>query len=241
MPCQDFHAAADSFPIRYQSLYLQIDSGADPLYRCQQLAEGYRLALNTPDLRCVVITGIGDTFYPSCTPQASGYEPQLLDKAQAECRQLFAQISVPIILAINGHCFGEGLHLLLEADLAIATEDAQFGFSQNTPGALSILELCPLFDQLPKKQLLCALYSGTPFDAQLMMEHGLLNKIVPKDQLNDTVEQFVSSLLDKPFHLISIERRAYREMKHLTLPLRREYGMQLLREVFEVQAPHEKQ
>ncbi len=90
----------------------------------------------------------------------------------------------PIIAAINGYCLAGGLEISLCCDIRVAAEHAQFGVPEVTraiiPAAGGTQRL-PRF--LPRAIALELLITGARFDAQWALRNGLVNYVVPADQV----------------------------------------------------------
>jgi enoyl-CoA hydratase/carnithine racemase len=90
----------------------------------------------------------------------------------------------PIIAAINGYCLAGGLEIAASCDLRVAAEHAQFGVPEVTraiiPGASGTQRLPRM---LPKGIALELLLTGGRFDAQWALRYGLVNHVVPADQV----------------------------------------------------------
>jgi len=90
----------------------------------------------------------------------------------------------PIIAAINGYCLAGGLEIAISCDIRIAAEHAQFGVPEVTraiiPGAGGTQRLPRM---LPKGIALELLITGGRFDAEWALRYGLVNHVVPADQV----------------------------------------------------------
>ena len=90
----------------------------------------------------------------------------------------------PIIAAINGYCLAGGLEIALCCDIRVAAEHAQFGVPEVTraiiPGAGGTQRLTRM---LPRGIALELLITGARFDAQWALRNGLVNYVVPADQV----------------------------------------------------------
>jgi len=101
----------------------------------------------------------------------------------------------PVIAAINGVTLGGGLELALACDLRIAAENARLGTPEVTLG------LIPGWggtQRLPRVIPWCKaaeiLLMGKPIDAQEAYRIGLVNKVVPQDQLMTTAREWADTL-----------------------------------------------
>jgi enoyl-CoA hydratase/carnithine racemase len=90
----------------------------------------------------------------------------------------------PIIAAINGYCLAGGLEIALSCDIRIAAEHAQFGLPEVTraiiPGATGTQRLPRL---IPMGIALEVIMTGGRFDVEWAFRHGLVNHVVPADQV----------------------------------------------------------
>jgi E-phenylitaconyl-CoA hydratase len=94
------------------------------------------------------------------------------------------EIWKPIIAAINGYCLAGGLEIALACDIRIASETATFGLTEVSrgivPGAGGTQRLPRL---IPLGKSLEMILTGESIDAQEAYRIGLVNKVVPPDQL----------------------------------------------------------
>lgn len=90
----------------------------------------------------------------------------------------------PIIAAINGYCLAGGLEIAMSCDIRIAADHAQFGLPEVTraiiPGASGTQRLPRL---IPMGLALELILTGGRFDAEWAYRYGLVNQVVPADQL----------------------------------------------------------
>jgi len=105
----------------------------------------------------------------------------------------------PTIAAINGHALGGGLELALGCDLRVASENATFGFPEVTlgivPGWGGTQRLPRAIGTAKANEMVMM---GERIDAQEAYRIGLINKVVPADQLMPTAEQWAQKLCEIP-------------------------------------------
>lgn len=114
----------------------------------------------------------------------------------------------PVIAAVNGDALGGGLELALACDLRIAVEDARLGLPEakwgGLPGAGGTQRLPRA---IPRAVALELLFTGRFLTAAEAAEVGLVNKVVPRDQLIPEVESLVERILTmSPLALRGIKR-----------------------------------
>ncbi|OGO04083.1 MAG: hypothetical protein A2Y91_06875 [Chloroflexi bacterium RBG_13_54_8] len=109
------------------------------------------------------------------------------------------EIWKPIIAAINGHALGGGLELALACDLRIATENATFGLPEVTLGIIPGWGGTQrLIRAIPSSKAAEMLFLGQRIDAQEAYRIGLVNRVVPHDQLMPTAEEWAARLCEIP-------------------------------------------
>ncbi len=104
----------------------------------------------------------------------------------------------PLIAAINGYALGGGLEIVLSCDLRIASENARFGLPEISLG------LIPGWggtQRLPRMIPWCKaaelLLMGQQIDAQEAYRIGLINKVVPKEELMPTAKQWAEIICEQ--------------------------------------------
>ena len=109
-----------------------------------------------------------------------------------------ANLPVPVIAAINGYAVGGGLEFALACDLRIASEDSSFGLPEIThgwfPGWGGTHRLLHVIGEAKAKEMV---FLGERIDAQTAHGLGLVNRIVPRENLTSEVQQIAESLAQK--------------------------------------------
>ncbi len=96
----------------------------------------------------------------------------------------FSDVFKPIIGAVNGYCIAGGLEFLQGTDLRVAAEHATFGLGEVRWGIIPTGgSHIRLPRQIPWAIAMELLLTGKPIDAKRAYDIGLINKIVPADQL----------------------------------------------------------
>ena len=109
-----------------------------------------------------------------------------------------ANLPVPVIAAINGYAVGGGLEFALACDLRIASADSSFGLPEIThgwfPGWGGTHRLLHVIGEAKAKEMV---FLGERIDAQTAHGLGLMNRIVPRENLTSEVQQIAESLAQK--------------------------------------------
>lgn len=112
-----------------------------------------------------------------------------------------------VIAAINGHCFGGGLELAIGCDFLIASEKATFGMQEVALGIPSVIEasLFPFLVGFAKTREW--LFLGNVFGAQEALDTGLINKVVPDEQLMDSAVDWAKKFAHNPGHALTLQKK----------------------------------
>lgn len=141
-----------------------------------------------PNVGCIIITGAGDRSF--CAGEdLSAYDDN------GTCMTImahgFAGITErvcpkPIICAANGTAVGGGLEIALACDIIVAADHAKFGLTEVKVGFLATSGgLIRLPKQIPTKIAAEMCLTGKPIPAQRAYEVGLVNYVVPKEDVLD--------------------------------------------------------
>lgn len=155
------------------------------------------------EIRAVIITG-GDQVF--C---AGGDLAAFSKFGVAEAREyaeriiagqrLLANFPKPTVAAVAGFALGGGMETVLLCDLAIAAENAKFAQPEINvgiiPGAGATQRLVQRTSISKAKEII---FLGEMIDARTALELGIINKIVPLEELMDAAKQWAKKLAAKP-------------------------------------------
>ncbi|MCR5978396.1 enoyl-CoA hydratase [Gordonia jinghuaiqii] len=143
-----------------------------------------------PDVRVVILTGAGDRSFcagADLKAIAAGEEIVPVDGVRAAwgfAGYVSHHISKPTIAAVNGVALGGGTELVLASDIAIASESAVFGLPEVKRGIIAGAGgVFRLPKQIPPKIAYELMFTGEPVDATTALRLGLINRVVPHDQV----------------------------------------------------------
>jgi enoyl-CoA hydratase/carnithine racemase len=129
---------------------------------------------------------------------APTYRPHILDRCWK-----------PIIAAVNGYALGGGLHLALRCDLIIAAEHAQFGLPEARRGQIDETGAVKLPKRIPYHLAMSLLLTGRLVSAQEAYRIGLVNEVVPQEQLLPAAERWAQEILQcSPLSVQAVKQAA---------------------------------
>jgi enoyl-CoA hydratase len=140
-----------------------------------------------PDGWVAIFTATGDKAFSSgldlkeAAPMLTGGDSLGFDDTT---KRQFSDVYKPIICAVNGFCIAGGMEMLLGTDLRIAAEHATFGLGEVRWGLVPLGGThIRLPRQIPWAMAMQLLLTGKPIDARRAYEVGLVNEVVPAEEL----------------------------------------------------------
>ena len=171
-----------------------------------QMIDELRLALaalaDDSDARVVVLEGEGKSFCAGADIEemkASGgktFDANLRDAERlAELFHALDTFPRPVIGRVHGHCLGGGVGLVACCDIAIASSDARFAFTEVRLGLAPAVISPYVIAAIGARQARKLFATGESFDAQRAFAIGLVHGVVAPDALDAGVEAVVVQLL----------------------------------------------
>lgn len=154
---------------------------------------------DAPDLRVAILTGAGEKFFSAGWDLngAASDEDYFGEYGEGGFGG-FAELEgllKPVIVAVNGLAIGAGFEMLLRADFVIAAEHAKFMLPEVRIGVAPDIASVMLPKLLPRQKALEILMTGRQFSAQELASLGLVNEVVPAEQLMERAHAFANELL----------------------------------------------
>jgi enoyl-CoA hydratase len=165
------------------------------------------------DVRVLIITGSGDKAFMSGMDitELSKMSPVDIEEFVSTLGQQLYQdlesLDIPLIAMINGYCLAGGCELALACDIRIASEKAKFKpeINVNFPGGGATQRLPRLIGTGMAKELM---YTGRMIDAAEALRIGFVNRVVPHDKLEATVDQIVEEIVSKSPIIVKYLKKA---------------------------------
>lgn len=160
------------------------------------LSDAWMRVRDDNDIRVAVITGAGERSFTAGADLktfAGRQEPYsdlwLTQRGQLLNRGL--EVWKPVISAVNGLCFGGGMTLLFATDIRVAVDTATFSISEVKRGLIAANGGTQrVLRQLPYAIAMELLLVGDSLTAEEALRWGLINKVVPREQLMDAALEY---------------------------------------------------
>ena len=164
--------------------------------------------------RVLVIQGNGPAF--SAGHDLAEIEDDRTEDAYAElfgtCVALMTRLHTipqPVIARVHGVATAAGCQLVAACDLAIAADDARFATPGVNIGLFCSTPMVPISRTIPRKHMLEMLFTGDMIDAPTAAQWGLVNRVVPADELDAAVDDLAARIVRASAPVLAMGKRAF--------------------------------
>ena len=172
-------------------------------------------------LRVAILTATGDRFFcPGWDLKAAAAgEPPDADYGVGGFGglQQLPGLNKPVIGAINGLAFGGGFEIALSCDLLIVAEHATFALPEINSGTVADAASIKLPRRIPFHVAMDLLLTGRRIDVREAKQWGLVNEIVPAEQLMTRARELAQQLAAGPPLVFAAIKEIIRETTHLSI------------------------
>ena len=147
-----------------------------------QLEQALRDATADPEVRAVVLTGAGTVF---CSGADLSERGVAAPNRMPAILTAMVESAVPIVVRVNGHARAGGIGLIAAADMAAATTEATFAFTEVRVGVAPAMILVPALRVVDRRFLVRATLTGERFGAAEAVGAGLLTAVTPDEAALD--------------------------------------------------------
>jgi methylglutaconyl-CoA hydratase len=152
--------------------------------------------------RVVILTGSGKAFCAGMDLEelqavARHAQPKHLEDARRVSKMLYRLYSFPkpIIAAVNGAAIAGGCGLATLPDITLAVPEAKFGYTEVRIGFLPAMVSVFLRRQIGEKRARDLLLTGRIIEAQEAMQFGMVNEVVPAEQLMERAHEVAAQIV----------------------------------------------
>jgi len=164
------------------------------------------------EIRAIIMTGSGDRAF------SAGADLDELDfanlressdyiKIDATAFRAIENVRQPVIAAVNGLAIGYGCKIAIISDITVASEKARFSLPGATFGAVHMIMLGRAREVMGRKRLAEMLLTGKMIDAVTAQEYGIVNHIVPQENVLAEALKIANQIAACPPMTIEVIRR----------------------------------
>ena len=164
------------------------------------LATAYDEALNDKEVGALILTGTGRSFCAGADISGFTFDTPSVRKFMRDVMPFLGSLEKypkPVIAAVNGLALGGGLEIAISCDLIIASDKAKFGVPEAAIGlvpAFAILRLHQIVGRAKSKELSM---TCDQISAEEALRIGLINQVVPHENLMDASMEMAQKVLSK--------------------------------------------
>jgi enoyl-CoA hydratase len=195
-------------------------------------------------VRIIVLTGSGDKAFVGgvdvramMDQDEEGAERFITDLHR--CFLAVRQSEKLVIASINGFALGGGLELVASCDLRIASDRARFGMPEVRVGIPSVIEAALLPRLIGLGRAAELVYLGEMIDAHEAWKIGLVNKVVPHEELKEATRQIAEKALRCGPTAMVLQKKLIAQWMDLNLSDSVEAGIRAFRETYKTREPQE--
>jgi enoyl-CoA hydratase/carnithine racemase len=163
--------------------------------------------------RVIVIEGAGPAFSAGhdLSEMIGREEPflrELFDRCTA-MMEMIHELPQPVIAKVHGIATAAGCQLVAACDLAVAAEGTRFATPGVKIGLFCSTPMVPVSRAVGRKRALQMLLTGEPIDAETALAWGLINRVLPPDDLESAVLELVQAIARSSSFTVATGKRAF--------------------------------
>lgn len=177
------------------------------------------MAERDEDVRLVLMTGAGDKAF--CTGAQLGEsmsaDGQKVFHSYAQLLKRIVLFPKPTVARVKGYCLAGGMGFMLACDIAIASDDSQFGTPEVNVGLWPMMIGALIFRNVPQKKAMEMILLGERLSAKEALAMGLITRVTPAQELDGAVLNVVKSLVTKSPIGMKIGKEAFHKADNMSL------------------------
>ncbi|MDA1010340.1 MAG: enoyl-CoA hydratase/isomerase family protein [Chloroflexi bacterium] len=181
------------------------------------LRRAWRAVEDDDEVRVAILTGAGRAFSAGADLKTmEGHPPEQHPRLRSAAGPLpsVAEVTKPVIAAVNGYCLAGALELATACDMRIASEHAQFGSPEVKWNVLHSYGALRLPHAIPMAVAMEMMLTGEFIDAQRALSVGLVSRVVPHEELMPTCEALAEKIAANGQLAVRITKRlAYASLR----------------------------
>jgi methylglutaconyl-CoA hydratase len=179
-----------------------------------ELASAIETAATDPNQRVLILRGAGKAFCTGLDLEAAADSSKAHATAEMVARLLLAlaETRLVTIATVHGAAVAGGAGIMSACDFVIAAERTKIGYPEVRRGLVAGLVMTFLRRQLRERDLRELLLMSELIDAKRAQEIGLVNRVVPPDELETTAQQIATSVLQGAPGAITNSKRLLEEL-----------------------------
>ena len=185
----------------------------------EELIDALDRVARDPDTRAIVIEGAGQAFSAGHDlSEMIGRDAAFFDHLFDVCTVMMEtihRVPQPVIAKVHGIATAAGCQLVASCDLALAAAGTRFATPGVRIGLFCSTPMVPISRAVGRKRALELLLTGEPIDADTACAWGLVNRVVPAEELENAVTELIAKVSRSSPYTVRIGKEAFYEQVDL--------------------------
>ena len=194
-------------------------ANAIDLATSRAMGDVFKMFRDEPDLRVAIVTGAGERFFCAGWDLKAAASGDAVDGDYGAGgfggMQELPDLNKPIVAAVNGLAVGGGWELALSCDLILASSNASFALPEIRAGTLADAASIKLPKRIPYHVAMELLLTGRWMDAAEAQRWGVVNEVVPPEQLLARAWELATTLASGPPLVFAAIKDVVREAENM--------------------------
>jgi enoyl-CoA hydratase/carnithine racemase len=165
------------------------------------------------DTRAIVIEGAGSAFsaghdLSEMIGRDREFFAHLFDRCSV-MMELLHEVPHPVIAKVHGIATAAGCQLVAACDLAVAAEGTRFATPGVKIGLFCSTPMVPVSRAVGRKRAMQMLLTGEPIDAATALDWGLVNRVVPREELEPAIVELVQAIARSSAYTVATGKQAF--------------------------------
>jgi enoyl-CoA hydratase/carnithine racemase len=166
-----------------------------------------------PATRAIVIEGAGPAFsaghdLSEMIGRDENFFGHLFDRCTVMMESIH-ELPQPVIAKVHGIATAAGCQLVAACDLAVAAQRTRFATPGVKIGLFCSTPMVPVSRAVGRKRAMEMLLTGEPIDAATALDWGLVNRVVPDEELESAVVELVEAIARSSSYTVATGKRAF--------------------------------
>jgi enoyl-CoA hydratase/carnithine racemase len=197
------------------------------------LSKALGIAARDPEVRVIVIAGAGPAFCAGHDLREirSDQRRETYERIFAQCSELMltiVRLPKPVIAEVHGVATAAGCQLVATCDLAVAAENARFATPGVNIGLFCSTPMVALTRAVGRKAAMEMLLTGELIDAATARTIGLVNRVISRERLRETVDDLAREIAGKSGLTLAIGKEAFYRQAELDLTAAYRYAAEVM-------------
>ena len=179
----------------------------------EEMIAAVREVSGRPDTRAIVIEGAGAAFSAGHDlSEMIGRDREFLARLFDQCSEMMEmlhEVPQPVIAKVHGIATAAGCQLVAACDLAVAAQGTRFATPGVKIGLFCSTPMVPVSRAVGRKRAMQMLLTGEPIDAETALDWGLVNRVVPGEELEPAVLELVQAIARSSAYTVATGKHAF--------------------------------